>query len=127
MAAATATRTRATARRRPTSQARRRPTALARRRPSRRTYALRRAFVSAVVLALLVAAFSAGTALRSDAADTPSADATVVVAEGDTVWDIAVAHLPEGGNAHAYVAEVLEHNDLDAAALRPGTLLRLPR
>ena len=102
--------------------------AAARRRPTRRTYAVRRAIVSFFVLALLVAAFSAGTALRSDAADPASMlEASVVVAEGETVWDIATAYLPEGRNAHAYAAEVLDHNDIDAASLRPGTVLRLPR
>lgn len=126
-ATATRTRTRATAPRRHVRSAPARRGAAARR-PTRRTYALRRALVSLVVLALLVAAFSAGMALRSDAADTASmVQATVVVAEGDTVWDIAVAYLPEGANTHAYVAQVLEHNDLDAAAVRPGTVLRLPR
>ena len=98
-----------------------------RRRPTRRTYALRRALVSAFVLALLVAAFSAGTALRSDAADVPVADVTVVVAEGETVWDIAGEHLPAGQRVHAYAAEVLAHNDVDAATVRPGTVLHLPQ
>lgn len=98
-----------------------------RRRPTRRMYALRRLLASTLVLAVLLGAFFAVTALRSEAAGPAPLEATVVVAPGETVWDIAVEYLPEGQRAHAYVAAVLRHNDLDAASVPAGTVLRLPR
>lgn len=92
----------------------------------RSSAAIRRRRSAAV--AALVAVTVGGLALRSDAAPaTAPAPVTVVVAPGDTVWDLALAHLPPGSSPHAYVAEVLARNDVDAAAVRPGTVLRLPR
>lgn len=51
----------------------------------------------------------------------------IVVAEGDTVWDLALEHAPEGEDPDVYSALIVEHNDVDAAALRPGDVLALPR
>lgn len=62
----------------------------------------------------------------SAAASMPAFD-TVVVGAGDTVWDLARAHLPGDRSLAAYVAEILRANDVNATALVPGTVLRLPR
>lgn len=56
----------------------------------------------------------------------PSAGETVVVAPGDTVWDLAQEHRPEGMRAREYVTAILERNDMEPTALRPGTVVRLP-
>lgn len=57
------------------------------------------------------------------------ADPTVqaVVQPGDTIWDIAAPHVPEGMTLQDYVAEVLLVNDVDPAALEPGSVLDLPQ
>lgn len=50
-----------------------------------------------------------------------------VVQPGDTIWDIAAPHVPEGTSLQDYVAEVLLLNDVDPAALEPGSVLDLPQ
>jgi hypothetical protein len=68
------------------------------------------------------------SAQRSEASlDAGTVSAVVVVGPGETVWDVAADYVPEGQNAHAYVARVLELNDVDATAVAPGTVLHLPR
>ena len=78
----------------------------------------------AVTTGLLVAGWPA---LRSEAATPAPPPEHVVVGPGDTVWDLAVPRTPPGERPHAYVAEVLTLNGVDAGAIRPGTVLALPR
>ena len=101
-----------------------RPVAIRRR---RRNVALRRRIAAVLTVALVVLSISSLLALRSDAAPSVVNEASVVIAPGETVWDIAYDYAPEGQHPQAYVAEVLRYNDLDAAAVLPGTVLRLPR
>lgn len=97
------------------------------RRAQRRVFLLRRLIVG-LLLALMVVAIGATLALRSEAApDATAVAATVVVGPGDTVWDIAHEYVPAGVHPQAYVAAVLRHNDIDATAVVPGTVLELPR
>ncbi len=66
--------------------------------------------------------------MRSAAAtaDGGVARVEIVIAPGDTVWDLAYAHAPAGQSPQAYIASILDVNDVDATALLPGTVLRLP-
>ena len=97
----------------------------ARRRPN---VLLRRRIAAVLVIAVVALAVSGLWAMRSEASsDAGVVEATVVVAPGDTVWDIAAAYTPAGAHPQAYVAEVLRYNDLTASAVLPGTVLRLPR
>ncbi len=89
---------------------------------------LRRRLAALLVIGVVALAVSALWAMRSEAAsDVGTVELTVVVAPGETVWDIATDYLPQGHQPQAYVAEVLRYNELDAAAIQPGTVLRLPR
>lgn len=88
---------------------------------------VRRRLAGAVLAVALVAAgVLAGAAGGADAAGPAPPPAVVVVAPGDTVWELARTHLPTGEGLQAYVAEVLELNDLDGTGLRPGSAMRLP-
>ena len=100
-----------------------RPVGRVHRRPN---YALRRIAALLTVL-LVIVGLGALWTLRSDAAPGDVVEATVVVAPGQTVWDIASDYAPEGQHPQAYVAEVLRYNHLEAASVAPGTALRLPR
>ncbi|MGH8900196.1 MAG: LysM peptidoglycan-binding domain-containing protein [Egibacteraceae bacterium] len=75
--------------------------------------------VSAVVLARTAPA-------RADVASAVRPPLTVVVGQGDTLWDIALVHAPSTQDPVTYVAEVIVLNDVKAAALEPGMVLRLP-
>ena len=92
----------------------------------RRALAVRRFFALVVVAGIVLAGVSL-FALRSEAAPEPVMTATVVVGPGETVWDIASEYLPAGGSTHAYVAEILAYNDVQAASIAPGAVLQLPR
>lgn len=50
-----------------------------------------------------------------------------VVAQGDTIWDLAAPYVPEGMDLQSYVAEVIVHNQVDPGALEPGSVLDLPQ
>lgn len=74
----------------------------------------------------LVLALALVAPLRSDAVSSGGTSHTVVVEEGDTVWSLALPYTPSGEDPVAYVAEVVARNDLEAKALQPGAILRLP-
>jgi hypothetical protein len=56
----------------------------------------------------------------------PPRTVRVVVAQGDTVWSLAATHVPEGQDLQSYVAEIIVANEIDPAALQPGSVLDLP-
>ncbi|MGH3921385.1 MAG: LysM peptidoglycan-binding domain-containing protein [Pseudonocardiaceae bacterium] len=91
---------------------------------------LQRRLVATLLLVIvggLVPAVLVGTApARADAASAVRPPLAVVVGQGDTVWDLALAHAPSTQNPVEYVAEVIVINDVKAAALEPGMVLRLP-
>ncbi|CAN5575587.1 hypothetical protein BH24ACT14_BH24ACT14_07280 [soil metagenome] len=93
-------------------------------------YPRRRLAVVAVTVVAVAALLLVGVWSPWSAAATPAGVATapieVVIAPGDTVWDLAHAHAPAGQSPRIYVARILAVNDVDATALAPGTVLRLP-
>ncbi|HWB71613.1 MAG TPA: LysM peptidoglycan-binding domain-containing protein [Egibacteraceae bacterium] len=103
------------------------------RRLPRRVYRRRR-LMALIALAVLAAAPGALALPRlqgpvpNNAAPPSAARAalTVVVAPGDTIWELAATHLPAGEDLGAYVAEVVAFNGVEASRLQPGTVLRLP-
>jgi LysM domain-containing protein len=100
------------------------------RRPQSIAVYRRRRLAVAVLLVVLVGLLFAmvlalAAPLHSDAAGTGGAQ-TIVVGVGDTIWDLARAHVPAGRDVMSYVAEIVVLNDVDATALQPGMVLRLP-
>lgn len=80
-----------------------------------------------VACVLLLTGVGGEPASSSAAADPQGGEVVVVATEGDTLWNLALPHAPEGADPHAWLAEVAEHNDLDARALRPGAPVRIPQ
>jgi hypothetical protein len=93
-----------------------------------RAVRLRRS-VAIGLLALGLAGLLAGDSSGGVAADErPSrATRTLIVRPGDSLWDVAAAHAPEGTDPRAYVDALVELNDLDGGAVPAGARLRLPR
>lgn len=91
----------------------------------------REATVGAATAATAQAAASSEATARSaaalPAAAEPAWEPTVVIAPGETVWELAAPHAPAGADLQVYVEEVLRHNGLEATAIPPGTVIRLPR
>lgn len=51
---------------------------------------------------------------------------TATIEPGETLWDVAVAHAPDGTDPRSYLARLRQVNDVDAGALRPWTVVLLP-
>lgn len=109
-------------------------------RPNRAVYLRRRLVVGAVILGLVatgVWAVGVATADPGPVAERrppPVAFEEVpvrggdelVVGRGDTLWDLVGPLAPSGESRHAWIARVVEENDLDPLRLEPGTVVRLP-
>ncbi|MFO8076842.1 MAG: hypothetical protein ACQETV_01310 [Actinomycetota bacterium] len=105
----------------------------------------RRGRVGALVVALAALALTAGQLGTAWGAADEGGDATgdaaeagagepvggdevvVVVAEGETMWELVLPHAPAGADPHAFVAEVAARNGVDPGRLEPGTALRVPQ
>ncbi|HVM12736.1 MAG TPA: LysM peptidoglycan-binding domain-containing protein [Egibacteraceae bacterium] len=73
------------------------------------------------------AAPGAQPAVDGSAVDGSAAEPiTVVVAPGETLWDIAAPHAPAGTEPMAYVVQIAAFNGVDPRAVQPGTVLQLP-
>jgi hypothetical protein len=80
----------------------------------------------AVVVTLLVAvAFVAPHAMATDAPSTVPAD-TWTVAEGETLWSIAVAVTAPGEDVRETLSVIKGLNALDSSAIRAGQQLLIP-
>lgn len=55
-----------------------------------------------------------------------AAKVTVDVCPGDTLWEIASAHLPEGENVRSYMNKIKKANGLKNSDLKSGQILVLP-
>ncbi|MBU5426605.1 LysM peptidoglycan-binding domain-containing protein [Tissierella pigra] len=50
----------------------------------------------------------------------------VKVAEGDTLWTIAMNHLPSNMDIRRMVYEIKEFNDMDSGYIYPGNIIKVP-
>ena len=87
----------------------------------------RKRFFAAVVIFLLVILMSTHLALSSFlGSDTSPEDYRVyIVAQGDTLWDIAVNHKGEK-DVRSYLHRIRKINDLYTSDLQIGTKIKLP-
>jgi nucleoid-associated protein YgaU len=97
-------------------------------RPAPAVYRRRRLLAAVALLVLAGVAVLGWSGLRAQdaTAAVPVAAQTVVVAPGDTVWDLARAHAPAGVPVSAYALEIARVNGVEPASLAPGSVLRLP-
>lgn len=96
----------------------------ARRRPSAR---VRRHRVVAVLFVLALAGLLAvGIGGLADADDPAPVVQTVTVAPGQTLWDVAVAHTPEGGDPRATLEQIRAVNGLPSTDVPAWTAVVLP-
>ena len=75
------------------------------------------------VVLLLANAVSAGHGAPGDG---PQGWVEHVVVTGDTLWDIATAHTPTGGDVRRTVYDIRQANSLESAAIVPGQVLQIP-
>ncbi len=103
------------------------PTHMVRARRAREIMLRRRRRVLGMVAVLVAAGLLIGwaptTATPARAGDGPS---RIVVAPGETLWDLAETHAPDSMDPRAYVDELQDLNGL-SGPIRPGMRLKLPR
>jgi hypothetical protein len=88
----------------------------------------RRLVVLLLVAVVAVGAATATRAVLSRTADAaaPQIEVAVVLAPGQTLWDLARRYAPDGADRSAWVTRVADSNNVDPGALQAGTSLLLP-
>jgi len=84
-----------------------------------------RIFIITVAVVLALSGL-ASLSVESTAAFHPALYLTYVVAQGDTLWAIAVKFGPPQLDPRTYIYQVRQLNDLASANIHPGQVLRLP-
>lgn len=90
--------------------------------PSVRTRAL--VIISTTAMALVLLLSSAVQATGAGPLPVESVDYRVQA--GDTLWDIAREHGPEGEDPRAVVHTIQKMNELEGSVIQPGQVLSIP-
>ena len=77
----------------------------------------------ALALALLL---TGAVVAQAESAPEPTEFTTHTVVSGDTLWDIAAQHAPEGADLRDVVFDVKRVNGLDSSTIQPGQVIRVP-
>ncbi len=94
--------------------------------PTRATY-LRRRVVAVLVAAVLLVGLAAALGVGGADADGPTPIAsTVTIQPGQTLWDVAAAVTPAGGDVRATVDDIVELNGLDGTNVAAWTVIAIP-
>lgn len=83
-------------------------------------------FALALLAVLMVAFLVSGGSVASEEAGTPPATRVVMVDAGDTLWDLAAAITPRGGDVRDAMARIESMNALPSAGLQIGQRIRVP-
>lgn len=89
----------------------------------RRHLPIRLVVVVALVAVVLVALFTFGGMVGADG---PVPVESYVVRSGDTLWGIAEARTPTGGDVRETMADIVEVNGLRSTSLSVGQVMELP-
>jgi hypothetical protein len=50
----------------------------------------------------------------------------VTIKEGDTLWDIALKHLPEKQDLRKLIFEIKQFNEMESSCIYPGDIIKIP-
>lgn len=75
----------------------------------------------ALVLVLLLA-----SAVDASGSDEPRLTIDYRVRSGDTLWEIAAEHGPDGGDVREVIEAIRRSNDVDGSVIHPGQVLQIP-
>ena len=83
--------------------------------------------LTSIVMALVILLAGAVVAEADDPSD-PAAIAFVdhTVRSGDTLWDIAAAHVTPGDDVRVLIEDIKHHNGLATSVIVPGQVLHIP-
>lgn len=63
----------------------------------------------------------------ADAEEPPAPAVEYVVAQGDTLWDIAADHVDAGADVRPLIREIKERSGLTSSEIQPGQVLQIPQ
>ncbi len=81
-----------------------------------------------VQLSVLLATICAVFLLIGGAADAeePMVTTDYVVAQGDTLWEVASDHVPAGADVRPFIQAIKDASGITSSALQPGQVLHIP-
>ena len=82
--------------------------------------------LTTVALGVVLLLANAVGASNGGPGDGPDGWVSHQVVTGDTLWDIATAHTPAGGDVRRTVFDIRRANHLDSATIVPGQVLQIP-
>jgi nucleoid-associated protein YgaU len=62
----------------------------------------------------------------ADAEEPPGPTTEHVVAQGDTLWDIAAEHVADGEDVRVFIKAIKERSGITSSALQVGQVLQIP-
>ena len=84
-------------------------------------------FLGTLMLVLLLGiVWGTGSSVATERPGTPEPTMVVMVAPGDTLYDLAADATPEGGDVAAMVERIQRLNALDSGMVDVGQRLRIP-
>ena len=83
--------------------------------------------LTSIVMALVILLAGAVVAEADDPSDpAPVAFVDHTVRSGDTLWDIAAAHVTPGDDVRVLIEDIKHHNGLPTSVIVPGQVLHIP-
>ena len=92
----------------------------------RSTFLWRRVAVALAVVALLALVTLALGRVAATATPDTAVEGHVVVAPGETLWQVAVVHAPDGSDPRGYLDRIIAVNGFDGAAVAAWEVVLLP-
>lgn len=84
----------------------------------------RRRFIMIVIILMMVAA--APVTFIKAFANTENDNISIVVNEGDTLWEISKNYMPKDQDIRKSIYEIEKLNDLNSCNIKPGQVLMIP-
>lgn len=63
----------------------------------------------------------------AEAEETPAPATDYVVAQGDTLWEIAAEHVEDGEDVRVLIGSIKERSGITSSALQVGQVLQIPQ
>jgi Tfp pilus assembly protein FimV len=63
----------------------------------------------------------------ADAEELPGPTTAYVVAEGDTLWEIAGEHVADGEDVRVYIDAIKQRSGISSSSLQVGQVLQIPQ
>lgn len=63
----------------------------------------------------------------AEAGEPPGPAVDYVVAQGDTLWEIAAAHIDGSEDVRRFIGEIKRRSEITSSVIHPGQVLQIPQ